>query len=514
VSDIIVETHSGRVRGATTDGIHAFRGIPYGGPVDGPRRFRPPLPPAPWPGVRDALAFGPRCPQPIRGGFGLTEELIALFEPWEPPDTHENCLVLNVWTPAVNDGAKRPVMFWLHGGGFTMGSASLGWYDGARLSRRGDVVVVTVNHRLGPFGYLYLGEIGGAEYATSGNAGMLDLVLALQWVNQNISAFGGDPGNVTLFGESGGGMKIGCLLAMPAAQGLFRRAIIQSGPELRGRTPQAATRTALSTLKRLGLRRDQLQQLAHVPAETLVAASAGRMSNELSVGPVVDAQVLPTHPFDPVAPPGSALVPVIIGTNRDEATLFLGGMPLLGTFSRQTPLSALALRVVLWAMARGSAGRILRAYRRATPGAAPNELLAAIAGDWVMRLNSITLAERRLAAGGAPVYMYRFDWSSPALGGKLGAAHSFDLPFVFDNVALAPRVIMDQPEAHALAAQMSQAWVNFARCGDPNHDDLPPWPPYTLPERATMILDHQCRVENDPGQEERLAWEGVGRMGM
>jgi para-nitrobenzyl esterase len=369
---------------------------------------------------------------------------------------------------------------------------------------------VTVNHRLGPLGYLHLGDLAGEEYAASGNVGMLDLVLALEWVRDNITAFGGDPGNVTIFGESGGGMKVSMLLAMPTARGLFHRAIIQSGPGVRMQSPERATKNARRVLAKLGIRADNIDALHQVPVERLVAAQMGSgLISFPRLGPVVDGQILPQNPFDPVAPAISAQIPVLIGTNKDEATLFLGNIPLLGTFSQPNFLSPLALRVVMGRIAGKSAGRLLDAYRRTHPHAAPHELFASIMTDLIMRRGSILLAERKLAGGTAPVFMYLFAWETPALGGKMRTPHALEIPFVFANVALTPNMTGNLPECYTLAAKMSAAWIAFARSGDPNHDGLPKWPAYSVPERATMIFDQECRVENDPGGEERLAWEGI-----
>ena len=500
MTDSIVATTAGRVQGSTRNGIHMFRGIPYGAPTGGSNRFRPPTPPVPWTGVRDTLQYGASSPQPA-GGMAA---LMSITGSTERETESEDCLYLNVWTPAIHDGGKRPVMFWCHGGGFTMGSGSSGFYRGTNLARRGDVVVVTVNHRLGPLGYLYLGDIAGEEYATSGNVGMLDLVAALEWVRDNIVAFGGDSGNVTIFGESGGGAKVSALLAMPAAQGLFHRAIIESGPGLRVMPREKATEHTEKLLKALEIAPTDAEQLSAVPLEQIFAANARVNRNALrGWSPVLDGLVLPHHPFDPVAPAMSAHVPLIIGTNKDEATLFL---------LSDTELAALdeaALRTRIQFLAGDAADTLIDAYRRAYPQFSPADLFAAMMSDHMMRMNSITLAELKDAQRAAPVYMYLFTYETPALDGRLKSCHALEIPFVFDNIERTDRFTGTSSERFPLAEKMSEAWMAFARDGVPAARELPSWPAYNPEQRATMIFDTTCRVENDPGGTLREAWSGI-----
>src|SRR5208337_2897092 len=324
---VVVETNCGKIRGIADNGVNVFKGVRYAESPEGEGRFAPPKKLQPWTGVRDAFAFG------------LPPALLKLFAGRELPPMSENCLVLNVWTPAVNDGRKRPVMFWCHGGAFISGSGDSPWYEGTNLCRKGDVVVVTINHRLGAFGYLHLGEFGGEEFAASGNAGMLDIVAALKWVRDNIAAFGGDAGNVTIFGESGGGAKVSVLLAMPAAHGLFHKAIMQSGPAVQMASREDATATARRVLAELGLGESQLGELRRVSADQLNKAQNAVVRNvsmmsfanrrRMGFNPVVDGKYLPGGPFEPVAPAISANVPLMIGTNKDEMTLFFGLAPWL-----------------------------------------------------------------------------------------------------------------------------------------------------------------------------------------
>jgi para-nitrobenzyl esterase len=402
-----------------------------------------------------------------------------------------------------------------------MGSGSGSYYDGTNLAHRGNVVVVTVNHRLGPFGHLYLGDLLGEEYSASGNAGMLDLVAALQWVHENIGAFGGDRDNVTIFGESGGGSKVSVLMAMPAATGLFHRAIVESGPGLRMATREQAAKQAQKLFKALELSPKEIDKFRTLSVDKIFSANAKVNPNTLlGWAPVVDGHILPQHPFDPVAPSISANVPLIIGTNKDEATLFLllptggGGASGQATPGPVTPGSSdVVSRVFLRGFAGDAADSILSAYRREYPGLSSEDLFDIAISDGMMRVPSIIQAERKYAQRAAPVFMYLFTWESPLLNGRLKSCHALEIPFVFDNLTTG-FFTGDNPERFSLSEKMSEAWMSFARDGVPSYHKLPAWSPYTTEERATMIFGLDCHLEMDPASVGRRAWSGTPIRGL
>jgi len=515
-TDPIVETASGKLRGSTQDGIHAFKGIPYGASTGGANRFQPSRPAEPWAGVRDALTLGGRAPQ-WQGAPTRRPGMATLLGPADTSPETEDCLNLHVWTPGL-DAAKRPVMVWLHGGAFHFGSANRAVTDGANLARRGDVVVVAVNHRLNILGHLDLSAVGGERYPHSGNAGVLDLVAALEWVRDNIDGFGGDAGNVTIFGESGGGGKVSVLLAMPAGRGLFHRAVIQSGASVRISTKERAAALAEAALQRLGVTRDSLDRLEAIPVEQLIAAitpakqKVGRpalpLLDRYDFGPVADGSDLPQQPCDPVPAAFSDGIPLLIGDTKDEATRFLADND---TVWNRT-LTETELRSRLAAVAGGEAGRLVDLYRTRDPHANPAELLIAALTHGQFWGRSVLFAERKAARGGAPVYMYSLGWETPAFDGRLKAPHALDLPFVFDTTEIA-EATAGAPDARELAARVSASWIAFARTGKPQIGALPDWPAYSADRRAVMVFDRECRTVTDPDRDARLLWTRIATGG-
>jgi para-nitrobenzyl esterase len=506
MTSLTVETPSGRLAGREANGVAVFKGVPYAQPPIGELRFQAPRPFARWSGVREAFGYGARAMQSDDAwGIappGLAEIGARLVEP-----QNESCLYLNVWSSTPFNGSRRPVMVYLHGGAFITGSGGSPMYDGTRFAREEDVVVVTLNHRLGSFGFMNLAELGGERFEASGSAGMLDIVAALEWVRNHIAAFGGDAGNVTIFGESGGGAKVSVLLAMPAANGLFHKAIVQSGPAVEMMKPTDATAMTRKVMAALGIA--EPAALLDTSAQALLAAqrtalqsvASAPFSERRRVGfnPVIDGRYLPAGPFEPVAPSLSKHVPMMIGTNKDEMSLFLAGAPWLKALDEDGLVKA-AQRFV-----GDDAERIVKAYRAARPGAAARDIVIALASDQSMRMPSLTMADRKVALGAAPVFVYLFTWETPVADGILGSTHALEIPFVFDTLeASAPFVGTSPPRA--LATKMRRTWARFAHTGTPNGDGLDPWPAYDPLRRATMVFGNTCDVVDDPLGAERRAW--------
>ncbi|MGE0624396.1 MAG: carboxylesterase/lipase family protein [Pseudomonadales bacterium] len=496
----IATTLAGPVQGAATDGVLVFKGIRYGADTAS-TRFTAPEAPQPWTETADATAFGASCiqtPYPPDTAGGL-------FESWTPdpvPPTSEDCLFLNVWTPALADGGKRPVMVWLHGGGLTRGSGSSNAYDGTRLVRRGDVVVVTLNHRLNVFGYTYLADFAPG-FADSGNAGILDLLLALEWVQGNAEAFGGDPGNVTIFGESGGGWKVTTLMAMKAAQGLFHRAAVQSGPLLEFEDKARASAAGAALARSLGLKPETAGKLKTMPAAALLNAFETLNATGVSVGnrPVLDGTHLDAQPF---ADARAAGIPMLIGTTRTETSLFLGAAnpvafgltweQLPSTLERSLNRPDVDVETVI------------ATYRKLHPEYGPTDVLFTATTDAGFLNGSHTQADRKAALGGAPTYFYLLDWDTPVDGGKWRAPHALDIGMVFDNVARSASMSGTDSAAQQIADQMSEAWLAFARTGNPNHPGLPEWPAYDATTRSVLLFGLRPAVAADPHGAQRAVF--------
>jgi para-nitrobenzyl esterase len=497
-TDPIVETKHGKVKGFVEDGVIVFKGVRYGADT-ATTRFQPPKAPEAWTDTKDALAYANSAPQPPSGNGG---GLFASWRPNPPLPTSEDCLFLNVWTPAA-DGKKRPVMVWFHGGGFATGSGSSYAYDGVRLAKRGDVVVVTTNHRLNLFGYLNLSSYG-EQFADSGATGALDMVLSLEWVRDNIEKFGGDPGNVLIFGESGGGSKVCTLMAMDKAKGLFHRAIVQSGPRIRHPEAEAAGKAADEVVKKLGLTKETIADILTKPVADIQAAAEGAAGagSGPSLGPSI-----PRHPFEPDAAPQSNDVPLLIGCNRTEGTSLEGGT---------TPaLFDVTFDTVGKELQRALPGRdvkkIIDLYRKNHPEIEAPELYFMATADNQFFRGSVTVADRKSAvAGGAPVFFYMLDWKTPVMEGKRYVPHALDIGMAFDNVAKSESMSGTGPEAQAIADQMSESWLAFAKTGNPSNANVPAWPAYTAAQRNMMVFRTTPGVEVDIRAQERAITAAPG----
>ena len=499
-----VETSGGRVEGTRKHGVQQFRGIPYAAAPVGDLRFRPPQPAEPWAGTLEATRFGPQAlqaPSPLENLFGGT-----------PPPSSEDCLTLNVYTPTA-DGARRPVMVWIHGGAFLTGAGSTPWYNGTSFATNHDIVVVTINYRLGAFGFLHLDDIGGDAFGGSGNVGILDQVAALDWVRENIEAFGGDPNNVTVFGESAGAMSVGTLMGLPVAKGLFAKVIPQSGAAHNARPRDDADAIARDLLAALGLDATPAgaAQLRALPAEAVLEAQNAIVEKHQPTGlaftPVVDGIVLPEEPIDAIGAGSAGGVRVLIGTNADEMKLFTA----LDPSSRDLDEAHLIKRVSAAIGDAGKAAELVTAYRSHRTNAPAADVWADLQGDFVFRIPAIRLAEHQAARDNA-VYSYLFAWPSPQFGGALGACHALEIPFAWNTLDTGMSQLFTGAVDDAmreLAASMHGAWASFARTGTPSAPGLPEWPAYDDERRATMVFDTPSRVEDDPGAADREAWTGL-----
>jgi len=480
----VAETEYGQVEGYVEDGVMVFKGIRYGADT-GPVRFKAPEEPANWRGVAQAKAYGESCPQTPTGNPG------GLFTSWKPvpdPGMSEDCLFLNVWTDGLDDGGDRPVMLWYHGGGFSSGNGSSNGYDGVNLVNRGDVVVVTVNHRLNALGHLYLGEYG-EEFADSGNAGALDMVLALEWVRDNIEEFGGDPDNIMIFGESGGGAKVTTLMNMEAADGLFHRAVVQSGPWLQFVPADRAAEATERVIEKLGLTANTIDQIKTMPEARIREAMAGTGAGS---GPVLDGRNLTADPFSTEKSPGTD-VPMMIGWNRTENTLFAGA---------QNP----ALFDLSWEDLPGELEKvfpdrgveaIISLYRQEQPDSNAADIYFEATSDSRFGRGTIIQADRKVAQNGAPTYVYLFDWDTPLEGGRWRSPHALEIGFVFDNVAKSVSMSGEGAEQQRVADIMADTWIAFARNGDPNNPSIPNWQAYDSADHAVMVLDESPELVLD-----------------
>ena len=505
----IATTKQGRVEGEEVGGLAIFRGVPYAAPPVGARRWLAPQPPEPWSGVRAAKAFGNAAPQ-----NSMVLDTLPAFVIREPQS--EDCLYLNIWTPRV-DGARRPVLVWIHGGAFTIGSGAQTLYDGAPLAKRGDVVVVTINYRLGALGFLRLHELTGGRIPSTGNEGILDQVAALAWVRENIAAFGGDPENVTIFGESAGGMSVGTLLGLPKARGLFQKAIPQSGASSTANTRERAVKIAERFAAKLGVGRDADGLRAASTAQVLLAQAAlapvpGTVADPevgaMPMQPVVDGEVQPRLALESLARGSASGVPVLVGSTLEEWKLFMPADPSNYALTDESVLARCERRM------GPSARSLVDAYRKARsergePVTGP-ELWSAIETDRIFRMPGLRLAETQ-AAHDRRVYSYLFTWRSPMMGGLVGACHALELGFMFGSYSHPEMATFSGsgPSADALSERMMDAWLAFARSGDPSTRSSGPWAPYTGADRATAIFGERCEIARAPYDEERRAWDAV-----
>ena len=498
----IVRTSSGSIRGYIRAGVHTFKGIRYGAPASGRLRFLPPQRPEPWRDVFNAVAYGYASLQ--RPGDDWRNPVPHFVLDFEHRGMSEDCLSLNVWTQSL-DNAKRPVLIFIHGGAFQTGSSfEMRSYDGENMVRRGDIVFVSVHHRLNVLGFLDLSTVGTDEFKASANVGMLDLVAALEWVRENIEHFGGNPSNITICGQSGGGGKVNALMRMPSARGLFQKAIIQSGSFPMYRDPKDSVQVGEQLVKKLGIERGDLKNLQELSYDQLLdaaddtvaslrqqAGESSRIMGRFGWAPTADGTVITRNRSDDY----SAEIPLIVGYTRNE----------LATSAFDTTLDDLSADEARKRVQKTYSGEkglaLIAEYQKQYPNSTPAFLYSVVA-SLLFADGAISQVEERVARkNGAPVYFYRFDWCPEIYDRRLGAFHSLDVGFAFDNTERWDSATGGGERAQDLASRVSQAWINFARSGSPNHNELPEWPPYSTTEKSVMIFDDLCRVLKGPDEQ-------------
>lgn len=497
----VAATQYGPVQGLREDGILTFKGIRYGADT-ATTRFAAPSEPEVWEEAQEATTYGASCPQTRTANPG------GLFSSWatDPtPPLSEDCLFLNVWTPALADGGERPVMVWFHGGGFSSGDGSSAAYEGVNLAKRGDVVVVTVNHRLNVFGYLALGHYGGG-FEDSAVAGVLDMVQALEWVRDNIESFGGDPNTVMIFGESGGGAKVSTLMATEKAKGLFHRAVVQSGAMIRFPEMDVAQAAADKVVENLGLTVDTIEQIKTMPVEEIRAALEGTGA---ASAPSIDGRTLTRHPFYPDAASPGKDVPLMLGTNRTENSLFVG--------ATNPAIFDLTWDGLTAAMKRTYPDRdidkIIAGYRELQPESDPADIYFEATTDARWLAGHVTQAERKAEQEGASAWLYLFNWDTPVDGGKWRSPHALEIGFVFDNVENSESMSGIGEEQQRVADIMADTWISFARTGNPNNPKIPAWPAYNLDTRPVMVLDETPELVNDARGAQRALFDDSNAYG-
>ncbi|MFN7925785.1 MAG: carboxylesterase family protein [Bryobacteraceae bacterium] len=506
----VTDTQYGKVRGYILRGIHYFLGMPYGADTSGANRFMPPQKPKPWTGVLPAIWWGNTAPQNMENRYA--SKFGSFRDHWNYDDVSEDCLRINVFTPALNDGKKRPVLFWIHGGGFVNGNGiEHDGYNGENLARLGNVVFCSINHRLGPLGYCNLAGVGGEKFAASGNVGMLDIVAALEWVRDNIANFGGDPNNVTIIGQSGGGAKVSILTAMPSAKGLFHKAVVLSGASRRAGDKAASEKLGAAVMKEAGLGAGEIEKLQSMPWKDFYAAATRAQQSMMREGgpggavtrgfsPVVDGVVLPQHPYDPVGAPAAADVPMLISSVQNEQSPSWMDSA-LESITLDEVVEKLRVRAGFGAGFGDRAKEVVDSYVKAFPGRKPVEIWSLVSSN---RQGVVALADVK-SKQPAPVYVNWFTWQPPLFDNRMRAFHCVDICFWFYNTDLMLSHTGGGPRPRALATKMAGALLQFMRTGNPNGGGLPNWPRYTAAKGETMILDDTCRVENDPDRDARKA---------